>query len=191
MSDVDEEDDESDNFDFSSNDEDGRSYAPFFVKAPVDDQVDDLVVHPADDPTLLEINDRMDHIVVLMMMLLHPHILLKMYSTLLSSLPAPPVNGRAGGAGGAGGGDGAGSSRPISSPNEPIKLLRRDFQTMRTHILWVMQDHTITQDQLRKVQCQLRRMEQTLMDRLGISFAPAPPRDVRVDDSETDDDLDD
>ncbi|KAK9158092.1 hypothetical protein Scep_004666 [Stephania cephalantha] len=35
-------------------------------------------------------------------------------------------------AGGAGGGDGAGSSRPISSPNEPVELLRRDFQAMQT-----------------------------------------------------------
>ncbi|KAK9082835.1 hypothetical protein Scep_029306 [Stephania cephalantha] len=55
----------------------------------------------------------------------------------------------AGGAeGGAGGGDGTGSSRPIYSPNEPVELLRRDFQTMQTHILRVMQDHTLTQDQL-------------------------------------------
>ncbi|KAK9157336.1 hypothetical protein Scep_003910 [Stephania cephalantha] len=92
---------------------------------------------------------------------------------------------------GAGGGDGARSSQPISSPNEPVELLRRDFQTMQTHILRVMQDHTLTQDQLREVQGQLRHMEQALMDRLGISFAPAPPRDVPTDDSETDDDLDD
>ncbi|KAK9148778.1 hypothetical protein Scep_007535 [Stephania cephalantha] len=42
-------------------------------------------------------------------------------------------HGTAGGA--AGGGDGVGSFRPISSPNEPIELLRRDFQEMRTHIL--------------------------------------------------------
>ncbi|KAK9105517.1 hypothetical protein Scep_022361 [Stephania cephalantha] len=74
--------------------------------------------------------------------------------------------------GGAGGGDGAGSSRPISSPNEPVELLRRDFQTMQTHIFRVMHDHTLTQYQLREVQGQLRRMEQALMDRLGISFAP-------------------
>ncbi|KAK9132574.1 hypothetical protein Scep_012102 [Stephania cephalantha] len=93
--------------------------------------------------------------------------------------------------GAAGGGDGAGSSRLISSPNEPIELLRRDFQEMETHILWVIQDHTLTQDQLRKVQGQLRRMEQALMDKLGISFASAPPRDVPADNSETDDDLDD
>ncbi|KAK9105425.1 hypothetical protein Scep_022269 [Stephania cephalantha] len=84
---------------------------------------------------------------------------------------------------GAGGGDEARSSRPISSPNEPVELLQRDFQTMQTHILRVMQDHTLTQDQLRDVQGQLRRMEQALMDRLGISFAPAPPRDVPVDHS--------
>ncbi|KAK9149227.1 hypothetical protein Scep_007984 [Stephania cephalantha] len=50
------------------------------------------------------------------------------------------------GAVGGGGGDGAGSSRPISSLNEPIELLRRDFQEMQTHILRVMQDHTLTQD---------------------------------------------
>ncbi|KAK9111038.1 hypothetical protein Scep_018557 [Stephania cephalantha] len=93
--------------------------------------------------------------------------------------------------GGAGGGDGAGSSRPIYSPNEPVEFLRRDFQTMQTHILRVMQDRTLTQNQLREVQGQLRRMEQALMDRLGISFAPAPPRDVPADDSETENDLDD
>ncbi|KAK9118293.1 hypothetical protein Scep_016386 [Stephania cephalantha] len=94
-------------------------------------------------------------------------------------------------AGGAGGGDGTGSSRPISSPNEPVELLRRDFQAMQTHILRVMQDNTLTQDQLREVQGQFNRIEQALMDRLGISFALAPPRDVPADDSETDDDLDD
>ncbi|KAK9100863.1 hypothetical protein Scep_024293 [Stephania cephalantha] len=98
----------------------------------------------------------------------------------------------AGGAGGgAGGGNGAGSSRPISSPYEPVELLWRDFQAMQTHILQVMQDHTLTQDQLREVQGQLNRMEQALMDRLKISFMPAPPRDVPADESETDDDLDD
>ncbi|KAK9157992.1 hypothetical protein Scep_004566 [Stephania cephalantha] len=59
------------------------------------------------------------------------------------------------------------------------------------HILLVMQDHTLTQDQLREVQGQLNRMEHALMDRVGISFAPAPPRDVPAEDSETDDDLDD
>ncbi|KAK9133431.1 hypothetical protein Scep_012959 [Stephania cephalantha] len=53
---------------------------------------------------------------------------------------------------GAGGGDGAGSSRPISSPNEPIELLRRDFKEMQTHILRVMQDQTLTRDELREVQ---------------------------------------
>ncbi|KAK9158203.1 hypothetical protein Scep_004777 [Stephania cephalantha] len=91
---------------------------------------------------------------------------------------------------GAGGRDGAGSSRPISSPNEPIELCE-DFQEMQTHILRVMQDHTLTQDQLREVQGQLRHMEQALIDRLEISFALAPSRNVPADDSETDDDLDD
>ncbi|KAK9126551.1 hypothetical protein Scep_015397 [Stephania cephalantha] len=55
-------------------------------------------------------------------------------------------------AGGAGGGDGAGSSQPISTPNEPVEFLRRDFQAMQTHIIRVMQDHTLTQDHLREVQ---------------------------------------
>ncbi|KAK9158787.1 hypothetical protein Scep_005361 [Stephania cephalantha] len=90
---------------------------------------------------------------------------------------------------GAGGGDGAGSSRPISSPNEPIELLRWDFKEMQTQILRVMQDHTLTRDELREVQGQLRCMEQALMDRLGISFAP--PKDVSTDDSKTDDDPND
>ncbi|KAK9167250.1 hypothetical protein Scep_002441 [Stephania cephalantha] len=98
----------------------------------------------------------------------------------------------AGGAGGgARGGNEAGSSRPIYSLNEPIELLRKDFQTMQTHILRVMQDHTLTLDQLREVQGQLCRMEQALMDRLMISFAPASPRDIPANYSETDDDLDD
>ncbi|KAK9126313.1 hypothetical protein Scep_015159 [Stephania cephalantha] len=89
-----------------------------------------------------------------------------------------------GGAGGeAEGGDEAGSFRLISSPNEPIELLRMDFQDMHTQILQVIQDHTLTQDQLREVQGQLRRMEHALMDRLEISFASAPPRDVPADDS--------
>ncbi|KAK9132801.1 hypothetical protein Scep_012329 [Stephania cephalantha] len=92
---------------------------------------------------------------------------------------------------GAGGGDGAGSSRPISTSNEPVKLMWRDFQEMPTHILRVMQDHTLTQHLLREVRGQLNRMEQALMDRLGISFALAPPRDVPSNDSEIDDDLDD
>ncbi|KAK9099992.1 hypothetical protein Scep_023422 [Stephania cephalantha] len=83
-----------------------------------------------------------------------------------------------GGGRGAGGGDGARSSRTISSPNEHVEILWRDFQEMQTHILRVMQDHTLTQDQLRDVQGQLHHMEQALMDRLGISFAIAPPRDV-------------
>ncbi|KAK9140582.1 hypothetical protein Scep_010263 [Stephania cephalantha] len=94
-------------------------------------------------------------------------------------------------AGGARGGDGAGSSRHISTPNEPVELLRRDFQATQTHIHRVMRDHTITQDQLREVKGQLNRMEQALMDRLKISFALAPSRDVPTDGSETDDDLDD
>ncbi|KAK9094278.1 hypothetical protein Scep_025747 [Stephania cephalantha] len=52
---------------------------------------------------------------------------------------------------GGGDGDGAGFSRPISSPNEPIELLRTYFKEMQTHILRVMQDHTLTRDELREV----------------------------------------
>ncbi|KAK9089396.1 hypothetical protein Scep_028478 [Stephania cephalantha] len=90
---------------------------------------------------------------------------------------------------GARAGDVAGSSRPISAPNGPIELLRRDFKQMQTNILRVMQDNALTRDELREVQGQLRLMEQALMDRLEISFTP--PRDVPDDDSETDDDPDD
>ncbi|KAK9147438.1 hypothetical protein Scep_006195 [Stephania cephalantha] len=86
------------------------------------------------------------------------------------------------------GGDGAGSSRPISAPNEPIELLMRDFKEMQTNLLRVMQDNTLTLDELREVEGQLRRIEHALIDRLGISFTP--PRDV-LDYSETDDDPDD
>ncbi|KAK9157335.1 hypothetical protein Scep_003909 [Stephania cephalantha] len=89
---------------------------------------------------------------------------------------------------GARAGDGAGSSRPISAPNEPIELLRRDFKEMQTNLLQVMQDNTLIRDELREVQGQLCCMEHALMDRLVISFAP--PRDV-PDDSETDDNPDD
>ncbi|KAK9134865.1 hypothetical protein Syun_014195 [Stephania yunnanensis] len=102
-----------------------------FVRALMDDPVVDLV----DDSGLLEIDDRMDHTVILMTMLLHPHILLK--------------------------GRGA----------DMLQLEE-------------LEDHTLTQDQL-------RRMKHALMDRLGISFAQTPPRDVLADDSKTDDDIDD
>ncbi|KAK9132939.1 hypothetical protein Scep_012467 [Stephania cephalantha] len=54
---------------------------------------------------------------------------------------------------------------------------------MQTHILRVIQDHTLIQDQLQEVQGQLNHMEQALMDKLGISFAPASPRDVPANDS--------
>ncbi|KAK9098867.1 hypothetical protein Syun_025912 [Stephania yunnanensis] len=152
--------------------------------------MDDLVVAPMNHSVLLEIDDRMDHTAALMMMLLHLHILVRVirfcintHTTLLNISHFIP--------GGAGGGDGGGSSRPISSPNELVELLWRDFQAMQTYIFRVIQDHTLTQDQLREVQGQLNCMERTLMDRLKISFTPTPPRDVPADDSETDDDLDD
>ncbi|KAK9128374.1 hypothetical protein Syun_017171 [Stephania yunnanensis] len=93
------------------------------LRAPVDD----LVVNPADNPALLEINDRMDNIVVLMMMLLHLHRLARARHTTAG---------------------GAGDSQAISTPNDPVEVLQRDFQAMQTHILRVMQDHTLTQDQL-------------------------------------------
>ncbi|KAK9169730.1 hypothetical protein Syun_001870 [Stephania yunnanensis] len=96
MSDVGEEDDKSDNSNFSSNDEDVDVMPHLLVRASVEDLVDDLVVDPADDPTLLEIDNQMDHTVALMTMLVHRHRLLRdsrMYSTLLSSLPTLPIDG--------------------------------------------------------------------------------------------------
>ncbi|KAK9147860.1 hypothetical protein Scep_006617 [Stephania cephalantha] len=89
---------------------------------------------------------------------------------------------------GDGDGDGGGSSRPVSAHDEPIELLRRDIKEMQTNLLRVMQDNTLNPDELREVQGQLGHMEQALMDRLEISFAP--PKDV-PDNSETDDDPDD
>ncbi|KAK9159915.1 hypothetical protein Syun_006256 [Stephania yunnanensis] len=74
------------------------------------------------------------------------------------------------------------------APNEPIELLRRDFKEMQTNLLRVMQDNTLTHNELRDVQGQLRHMEHALMDRLGISFTPH--RDV-PNDLENDDNPDD
>ncbi|KAK9112224.1 hypothetical protein Scep_019743 [Stephania cephalantha] len=89
---------------------------------------------------------------------------------------------------GAGAGVGARSSWPLSTHDEPIVLLRRDINEMQKNHIWVMQDNTLNHDELREVQIQLGRMEQALMDKLDMPFAP--PRDV-LDDSETDDDPDD
>ncbi|KAK9121480.1 hypothetical protein Syun_019097 [Stephania yunnanensis] len=75
--------------------------------------------------------------------------------------------------------------REVGGRREPIELLRRDIQEMRTNLLWVIQDNTLDHDELRDVQGQLGRMLQAPMDRLGISFPP--PKDV-PDDSKTDDD---
>ncbi|KAK9098280.1 hypothetical protein Syun_025325 [Stephania yunnanensis] len=76
------------------------------------DPVDNLVVNPVDDPALPEIDNWVIHIDAFMMMLFH-HIPLHL-----------TFGARAGGE------DGAGSSQLISSPNEPIELLRRDFKKM-------------------------------------------------------------
>ncbi|KAK9160299.1 hypothetical protein Syun_006640 [Stephania yunnanensis] len=91
----------------------------------------------------------------------------------------------------AGDGDGVGSSRHISTLNETVELLRKDFKAMQTHILRVMQDHALPQDQLREVQSQLNCIERALMDKLKISFTLVPPSDVPAEGSVTDDDLDD
>ncbi|KAK9100646.1 hypothetical protein Scep_024076 [Stephania cephalantha] len=69
-------------------------------------------------------------------------------------------------------GDGVGSSRPISAHDESIQLLRRDIKEMQTNLLRVIRDNTLGHEELREVQGRLGRMEQALMDRLGISFAP-------------------
>ncbi|KAK9082971.1 hypothetical protein Scep_029442 [Stephania cephalantha] len=82
---------------------------------------------------------------------------------------------------------GARSSWPISAHDEPIELLRKDIKEMQTNLLRVIRDNTLDCDELRELQGRLGRMEQALMDRLEILFAP--PRDI-PDDSETDDDLD-
>ncbi|KAK9105362.1 hypothetical protein Scep_022206 [Stephania cephalantha] len=89
----------------------------------------------------------------------------------------------------AGAGVGAGSSRPISAHDEPIKLLRRNIKEKQINLLRVIWDNTLGREELREVQGRLGRLEQVLMDRLGISFTPL--RDADDEDSETDHDLDD
>ncbi|KAK9136080.1 hypothetical protein Syun_015410 [Stephania yunnanensis] len=155
MSEVDEEDDECENFEFSSDDENlCRREAEDTIHHPERYQVDNPVVDLVDDPALAEIDDRD----------IHTHALRRHV------------------------GAGAGSSRPISARDEPIKLLMKDIKEMQTNLLRVMQDNTLNRDKLRKVQGQLSRMKHALMDILEISFAP--PKDV-PDDSKTDDDPDD
>ncbi|KAK9166994.1 hypothetical protein Scep_002185 [Stephania cephalantha] len=83
---------------------------------------------------------------------------------------------------------GTGSSRTISAHDEPIELLRKNIKEMQTNLLLVIQDNTFDHDELPELQGRLGRMEQTLIDILGISFAP--PMDDLVD-SEIDDDFDD
>ncbi|KAK9118415.1 hypothetical protein Scep_016508 [Stephania cephalantha] len=51
---------------------------------------------------------------------------------------------------GARAGDVAGSYQPISAPNEPIELLRKNFKQMQINILRVMQDNTLTRDELQE-----------------------------------------
>ncbi|KAK9111521.1 hypothetical protein Scep_019040 [Stephania cephalantha] len=83
---------------------------------------------------------------------------------------------------------GAGSSWPMSARDEPIKQLRGDIKPMQRSFLRVINDKTLDRDQLHEMQGRLGRMEQALMDRLGISFAPPADPD---NDSETNQDLDD
>ncbi|KAK9162543.1 hypothetical protein Syun_003445 [Stephania yunnanensis] len=74
----------------------------------------------------------------------------------------------------------------MSANYEPIQL--RGIKEMQRSLLKVIQDKTLDRDQLREMYEQLGRMEQALMDRLGISFALASNVD---DDSETGHDLND
>ncbi|KAK9158272.1 hypothetical protein Scep_004846 [Stephania cephalantha] len=85
-------------------------------------------------------------------------------------------------------GAGARFSRPISAHDEPIELLRKDIKDMQTNLLRVMQDNTLSREEMRELQGRLCRMEQALMDSLGISFAP--PADADDDDSDIDHDFD-
>ncbi|KAK9162744.1 hypothetical protein Syun_003646 [Stephania yunnanensis] len=83
---------------------------------------------------------------------------------------------------------GEGSSRPIHAHDEPIKLMRKEIKEMQINLLQVIQNKTLDCNDLRELQGRLGRMEQALIDRLGISFAP--PVDDPID-SKTDDDPDD
>ncbi|KAK9118154.1 hypothetical protein Scep_016247 [Stephania cephalantha] len=83
---------------------------------------------------------------------------------------------------------GAGSSRPMSTSDEPIEQLREKIKEMQRSLLRVINDKTLDRDQLFEMHGRLGRIEQALMDRFGISFAP--PTDP-IDDSEIDQDPDD
>ncbi|KAK9147982.1 hypothetical protein Scep_006739 [Stephania cephalantha] len=71
--------------------------------------------------------------------------------------------------------------------NEPIELLRIGIKEMQTSLLMLIKDKTLDRDQLREMHRRLGRMEQAVIDKLGISFAHAVEAD---DDSEIDHDLD-
>ncbi|KAK9115230.1 hypothetical protein Syun_022027 [Stephania yunnanensis] len=71
---------------------------------------------------------------------------------------------------------------------QPIKQLRMDIKEMQRSLLRVINVKTLDRDQLQEMQGRLGRMEQALMDKLGISFAPPSHP---TDDSESDRDLDD
>ncbi|KAK9163499.1 hypothetical protein Syun_004401 [Stephania yunnanensis] len=121
----------------------------------VRDSVDDLVVDPVGDSALPEIDDRVIHTHVLMMMLLHLHILVRASKLCINILRYPlhpsMVTTYWSGAGArarAGAGDGVESSRPISAPNEHIELLRRDFKEMQTNFFRVVQDNALIRDEL-------------------------------------------
>ncbi|KAK9098336.1 hypothetical protein Syun_025381 [Stephania yunnanensis] len=168
MSDVDEEDDDTDNFEYSSDDRNDDTIH-HTVKDSVDVLVDDLVA--ADIPGLaIWIVQTFDLLKMLVQNLVRGSIpsisilsnitspydmplpsifpddltFIQMYSTLLSSLSTPFVVGHITTRqhGGARAGVGAGFSQPISAHDEPIELLRRDIKEMQTNLLWIIRDNT-------------------------------------------------
>ncbi|KAK9114591.1 hypothetical protein Syun_021388 [Stephania yunnanensis] len=84
-------------------------------------------------------------------------------------------------------GAGAWSSWRMSANDEPIEQLRGTLRRCG-EVFRVINDKTFDREQLQDMQGRLDRMEQALMDILGISFAPPVHPD---NDSETDQDLDD
>ncbi|KAK9100795.1 hypothetical protein Scep_024225 [Stephania cephalantha] len=83
-------------------------------------------------------------------------------------------------------GAGAGSSRPMSTNDEPIEQLKGDIKEMQRSLLRVIYDKTLNREQSQETYGRLGCMEQALMDILRISFVPPAHID---DDSETDQNL--
>ncbi|KAK9099066.1 hypothetical protein Syun_026111 [Stephania yunnanensis] len=63
---------------------------------------------------------------------------------------------------------GVGSSQPMFANTEPIELLRKEIKKIQTNMSRMIEDKTLTCDQLRDMQGWLGHIEQAVIERLGI-----------------------